>query len=82
MNRNEAYALACRYQGRRVCITDQRGNQHNGRITKVDQRMVWIMPDNDLGGFGMGFWGFGRGFGYGIALGVITGIALTSLFFF
>lgn len=83
MNRSEAYNLCCKYQGKRVRITDNQGNVHTGQITKVDNRMVWLMPDNG-GGYGIGFWGFGGGlgFGYGIALGAITGIALTSAFFF
>ena len=90
MNQNDAYDLCCKYQGRRVRITDNKGYVHCGRITKVDNRQVWIMPDNGAGGYGIGFWGFGgagfgfggAGFGYGIALGAITGIALSSLFFF
>lgn len=83
MDRNQAYDLCCKYQGKRVRITDNRNNVHVGRITKVDNRMVWVLPDN-CDGYGIGFWGFGGaglGFGYGIALGAITGIALTSLFF-
>ena len=83
MNSNDAYNLCCKYEGRRVRITDNRGNVHTGHITKVDNRMVWIMPDNAGGGYGLGFWGFGAraGFGYGIVLGTITGIALASIFF-
>lgn len=82
MNRYEAYDLCCKYQGKRVCITDNQGNRHVGHITKVNNRQVWLMPD-DFGGYGIGFWGFGfgSGFGYGIALGTITGIALASIFF-
>lgn len=83
MNHNEAYNLCCQYQGKRVRITDNKGCTHVGRITKVDNRMVWLMPD-DFGGYGLGFWGFGgfgTGFGFGIALGAITGIALASIFF-
>lgn len=83
MNRNEAYNLCCQYQGKRVRITDCSGYTHVGCITKVDNRNVWLMPD-DAGGYGIGFWGFGGaglGFGYGIALGAITGIALASAFF-
>ncbi len=85
MNVSDAYNLCCKYQGKRVRITDNRGNVHMGRITKVDNRKVWLMPDNVGGGYGIGFWGFGGfgyGYGYGIALGAITGIALASLFFF
>ena len=84
MNSAEAYNLCCRYSGRRVRITDNRGSTHVGHITKVDNRHVWLMPDGP-GGYGIGFWGVGRAgfrFGFGIALGAITGIALASLFFF
>lgn len=82
VNRYEAYDLCCQYQGKRVRITDNKGCTHVGRITKVDNRHVWLMPD-DAGGYGLGFWGFGTGlgFGFGIALGTITGIALASIFF-
>lgn len=81
MDRNQAYNLCCKYQGRHVRITDNRNNVHVGRITKVDNNQVWLLPDN-CDGYGIGFWGWGPGlgFGYGIALGAITGIALTSLF--
>lgn len=82
MNCQQAYDLCCKHYGKRVRINDNQGNVHVGRITKVDNRMVWIMPDNH--GYGIGFWGFGgagAGFGYGIALGAITGIALAGLFF-
>ena len=81
MNRNDAYNLRCQYQGRRVRITDKQGNTHVGRITKVDNRRVWIMPDGNYGGYGIGFWGFGGGgFGIGLLLGGIAGIALATLF--
>ena len=89
MNRNEAYEMCCKYQGKRVRITDNRNNVHVGRITKVDNRMVWLLPDN-FDGHGLGFWGYGgygyggfggSGLGYGIAIGAIAGIALASLFF-
>ena len=60
-----------------------------GTITNVDRKHVWIMPDNKYGGYGLGYWGGfgpgygygGSGFGYGVALGAITGIILTSAFF-
>lgn len=85
MNRNEAYEMCCKYQGKRVRITDKRNNVHVGRITKVDNRMVWLLPDN-FDGHGLG-WGYGYGYGYGgsgfgigIAIGAIAGIALASLF--
>ena len=85
MNRNEAYDMCCKYQGKRVRITDKQNNVHVGRITKVDNRMVWLLPDNfDGHGLGWGYGGFGfrgSGFGIGIAIGAIAGIALASLFF-
>ena len=80
MNSKAAYDLCCKYHGKRVRITDNRGNVHVGRITNVDNRNVWLMPDR--AGYGIGFWGFGEpGFGVGIALGAITGIVLASIFF-
>ena len=82
MNPANAYDLCNKYMGRRVCITDNQGRKHVGRITKVDNECVWIMPDGP-GSYGIGFWGFGRpGFGYGLALGVVTGLVLAPLFFF
>ncbi|KIL45265.1 hypothetical protein [Jeotgalibacillus soli] len=41
---------------------------------------VWIRPTRNLGGNGYGFYGGFGGFGYGLALGSITGIALSSAF--
>ncbi len=82
MNQSQTYDLCCRYQGKRVRITDNQGRTHVGQITKVDRDMVWIRPNNNFGGYGLGWgWGFGPGFGYGIALGAITGIALAGAFF-
>lgn len=70
--------------GKKVHITEKNGRRHVGTITKVDQHMVWIMPD-DFGGYGIGFWGpgwgwGGSGLGIGIALGAIAGIALAGGF--
>lgn len=81
MNYNQAYNMCCKYQGKHVRIYDNQGNCHVGTITKVDNRQVWLMPDNNYGGYGLGYWGFGRGFGFGVALGAITGIVLTTAFF-
>ncbi|WP_332651272.1 hypothetical protein [Lysinibacillus sp. 54212] len=80
MGQNNVYDLCCKYNGKRVRITDNRGNVHVGTISRVNRRMVWIQPDEGFGGLGIGFWGFGSGFGYGIALGAITGIVLTTAF--
>ncbi|CAM5221148.1 hypothetical protein UACE39S_03057 [Ureibacillus acetophenoni] len=38
MNKRQAYDLCCRYMGKVVCITDNRGQKHIGRITKVDKK--------------------------------------------
>lgn len=83
MGRNNYYDLCRKYMGKCVRITDNRGCVHVGHISKVDNRMVWIRPVNRVGGYGFGYWGprSGGGFGYGIALGTITGIALTGLLF-
>ena len=77
MNYNQAYNLCCQYHGKHVRINDNRGNVHVGTITNVDRKQVWLMPDNNYGGYGLGYWGGygpgygGRGFGYGVALGEI-----------
>lgn len=88
MNQSNVYDLCCRYHGQRVRITCQDGSQHVGKITRVDRDIVWMQPDEDLGGYGLGFFGgFGDGrfrtrrFGIGFALGAITGIVLASAFF-
>jgi len=84
MNQNELYNLCCRYNGQRVRIVDKQGRVHLGEVTRVNRDMVWIRPNEDLGGYGLGFFGFGGyryGFGYGIALGAIAGIALATAFF-
>lgn len=82
MNQNELYNLCCKYHGKRVRIVDREGRVHHGEVTRVSRNMVWIRPNEDLGGYGLGFFGFGGyGFGYGIALGAIAGIALATAFF-
>ncbi|WP_042477220.1 hypothetical protein [Bacillus ndiopicus] len=83
MGRADMYDLCCQYHGKRVRITERDGRIHEGRITRVDRRMVWLEPDGGFGGYRLGFWGFGfrPGFGVGIALGAIAGIALAPLFF-
>ncbi|MEI4770407.1 hypothetical protein WAX74_12245 [Psychrobacillus sp. FJAT-51614] len=85
MNNSDAFDLCCRYYGKRVRITCRDGSVHVGEITRVRRNIVWIQPDNNLGGYGLGFFGdgfgFGSGFGFGIALGAITGIVLASAFF-
>lgn len=79
MNSYDAYNLCCRYHGQRVRITCRDGSVHVGEITRTSRNRVWIRPDDNLGGYGLGF--FGEGFGYGIALGAITGIILATAFF-
>lgn len=84
MNQNDMYNLCCSYQGKRVRIVDNQGRVHLGEVTRVNRNMVWIRPDENLGGYGLGFFGFGgygSDFGYGIALGAITGIVLATAFF-
>ncbi len=86
MNPTDAYNLCCKYHGKRVRISDSSGRVHVGEITRVDRNQVWILPDRQSRGFGLGFWGFRRpglaGFGIGIAFGTIIGIALAPLLFF
>lgn len=87
MGHQHMYDLCCQYHGKRVRITDHSGHVHVGTITRVSRRRVWIMPDGGVGGGGYGFgWAYGPygygypGVGYGIALGAIAGIALTTAF--
>lgn len=83
MSPAEAYNVCCSNHGKRVKITCKDGKVHFGTITKIDRDQVWILPDRQFGGYGLGFWGFRRpGFGVGIALGLIAGVALAPLFFF
>ncbi len=88
MNPADCYNLCCKYHGKRVKITDTSGNVHVGEITKVDRRQVWILPDRQNRGYGLGFWGwgfrpgFGAGLGIGFAFGAIAGIALAPILFF
>lgn len=81
MNNSDVFNLCCRYHGKRVRITCRDGSIHVGEVTRVSRNMVWIRPDDNLGGYGLGFFGEGFGFGFGIALGAITGIVLASAFF-
>lgn len=81
MNNSDVFNLCCRYHGKRVRITCRDGSVHVGEVTRVSRNMVWIRPDDNLGGYGLGFFGEGFGFGFGIALGAITGIVLASAFF-
>ena len=62
-------------------ITCRDGRVHVGEITRVNRNIVWIRPDAEFGGYGLGLFGEGFGTGFGIALGAITGIALASVFF-
>ena len=82
MNGYDAYNLCCRYHGQRVRITCRDGSVHVGEITRVNRNRVWIRPDENQGGYGLGFFGGGYGYdyGYGIALGAITGIILATAF--
>ena len=88
MNPADCYNLCCKYHGKRVRITDKSGNVHVGEITRVDRDQVWILPDRQYRGYGLGFWGwgyrpgFGAGLGIGLAFGAIAGIALAPILFF
>ncbi|ALC84475.1 MULTISPECIES: hypothetical protein [Bacillaceae] len=81
MNNSDVFNLCCRYYGKRVRITCRDGSVHVGEVTRVSRNTVWIRPDDNLGGYGLGFFGEGFGFGFGIALGAITGVVLASAFF-
>jgi hypothetical protein len=93
MSQPDLYNLCCRYHGRKVRVTCRDGSVHVGEITRIDRDKVWIRPNGNTGGYGLGFsegFGrerFGRGrfgrerFGIGFAFGAITGIALASAFF-
>ncbi|MGE7664635.1 hypothetical protein ACQKMN_02860 [Ureibacillus composti] len=81
MNHGEVYDLCCSFKGKRVCITDRNGRKHVGHITRIERDIVWIMPDRDCGGYGVGYFRRDR-FGVGIAIGFIAGVVLAPLFFF
>jgi hypothetical protein len=83
MSQSGLYNICCRYHGRNVRITCRDGSVHVGEITRVGRDMVWIRPNGNTGGYGLGFFGgFGRErFGIGFAFGAITGVALASAFF-
>jgi hypothetical protein len=83
----DIYGLCCRHHGKIVRISCRDGRVHVGRISRVTPNRVYIDPIGpNIGGYGYGYGGYGygfrrRGFGVGIALGVITGVALSGLFF-
>ncbi len=95
MNPSDVYNLCNRYHGKMVRIRCRDGNVHVGEITRVSRDMVWIRPQGNMGGYGLGYSGFGgfggfgrpffgfprvRSFGIGIAFGTIIGIGLASAF--
>jgi hypothetical protein len=77
------YSLCCKYHGKHVRLTCHDGRVHIGKITRVTREHVWLQPIGHHGGFGYGYYGYGRRFGFGIpfALGAIAGVALASAFF-
>lgn len=83
------HGLCNRYKGRAVRIRTRDGREHRGIIDRVDRRHVYLRPVDGgrrLGGFGYGFGGGYGGYGwygggYRVALGVIAGVSLLSLFF-
>ena len=81
------HGLCHRHMGRAVVIRTRDGRIHRGVIRRVTRNRVFIQPigrPRNLGGYGYGYYGYG-GYGgwgwYGIGLGLITGFALGSLFF-
>lgn len=97
MSIDRYYHLCCKHQGKAVVIRTRDRRIHRGIISNVNRNRVYIRPfknERNLGGFGYGFGGFGGpgrfggfagyggfGFGYGIALGTIIGLSLSSLLF-
>ena len=83
MSQTGLYDMCCRYHGRNVRITCRDGSVHHGEITRVSRDMVWIRPNGNTGGYGLGFFGGfrERELGIGFAFGAITGIVLASAFF-
>ncbi|WP_412977621.1 hypothetical protein [Ornithinibacillus sp. 179-J 7C1 HS] len=68
-----------RYKGRAVRIRCHDGSVHTGIIHHVSRTRVYLQPlgfNRGLGGFGIGFFGFGAG----IALGAIATLALIPFF--
>lgn len=73
------YRMCQQHIGKCVVITEHNGRRHYGRITRVDNKHVYLQP---LGNRGFGYgWGWGWGWGYPVALGAIAGLALAGLFF-
>lgn len=78
------YQLCNRHRGKAVQIRTRDGRVHRGVIVDVNPRRVFIRPignPRNLGGFGYGFFGFGPGFVYGLALGTIVSLAVIPFFF-
>ena len=59
MSQTDLYNLCCRYHGQNVRITGRDGRVSYRKITRVNRDMVWILPAGNLGGYGLGFGGFG-----------------------
>lgn len=55
MYQSNLYNQCCRLQGQRVRITCNDGRAYVGEITRVNRNMVWIRPEENLGGYSLGF---------------------------
>ncbi|WP_163538498.1 hypothetical protein [Gracilibacillus sp. YIM 98692] len=78
------YDLCCRNIGRPAKIVTHDGQVHRGIIRRVSPSRVFLEPiggRRNLGGYGIGFFGYGAGLGIGIALGAIATIAFSPFFF-
>lgn len=64
MNPSDVYNLCSRYHGKMVRIRCRDGSVHVGEITRVNRDMVWIRPQGNMGGYGLGFGFGGPGFGF------------------
>ncbi|CDQ40400.1 MULTISPECIES: hypothetical protein [Virgibacillus] len=84
MSGSHYYSLCQRHRGKAVEIKTHDGRVHRGIIDRVSSNRVYMRPlgrQGGLGGFGIGWYGYGSGFGWGVAFGAIATLAVLPFFF-